>query len=129
MVEEGAHERHIEILDPKIARPALQPGGGEAQKQGEAVRVGRDRVRACATLARQVILEEGGEMGCERRHSAPPRLQNEPASRGLLQGSEISGPLIKEILAEYRRKSGVLDPLSECLRLVDGDGTAAVLDR
>jgi hypothetical protein len=66
MVEEGADERHVEILDLKIGRLPLHPGGGEAQEQDEAVRVGCDRMRARAAFAR------GGEMGRERRHSAPP---------------------------------------------------------
>jgi hypothetical protein len=72
MVEEGADEPHVEILDLKIGRLPLHPGGGEAQEQDEAVRVGCDRMWARAALARQVVPQEGGEMGRERRHSAPP---------------------------------------------------------
>src|SRR5215204_2239003 len=73
VVQEGAHQRSVEICDIQLARLLVFPTSGVAEEQSERIAVGSDGVRARATLCHQPIREERLECGREQAHGLTPK--------------------------------------------------------
>jgi hypothetical protein len=76
MVEEGADERSIQILEVKHRGRFLQTLPGKCEEQTEGVPVTGNGVRACLPLAHEAVgeecLEQGGEVGIGLHRHSPP---------------------------------------------------------
>jgi len=80
VIEERHDKSGIEILDRQVSRSPLQAVGCEPDQKREAVRVGRNRMRADIALPRKMITQERGEMGSECSHAGSPRKSCSPAA-------------------------------------------------
>ena len=72
MLEEGANEAGVELLQRQCRRPDLQSFGGEREEQLEARGVRVLRVPAGAPLAGERLAEERFDKGSDRRHDRLP---------------------------------------------------------
>ena len=73
MIEEGADQRRVEIVDLQLAWLAAFPLRGKDQQQPHRIAVGTKRVRADLTLTDKAIGEEDLQGRGERGHASPPR--------------------------------------------------------
>ena len=75
MLQECQDERRVEPLDLDLGRLDLEPTGGEAEQELEALRIGLAGMLACPALLGQMLAQEAAEIGSERGHAAPPMQQ------------------------------------------------------
>src|SRR5216683_1428123 len=73
VVQEGAHQRSVEISNIELAGLLMRPIGGIAKHEPDRVTVGSDGVRARAALPHQPVGEERLECGSEHAHGLPPK--------------------------------------------------------
>lgn len=73
MVEEGADQGRIEIVDVELSRRLAVPLRREDQQQPQRIAIGLNRVRADLALAEEAIGEERLQGRGQRTHASPAR--------------------------------------------------------
>src|SRR5262249_17226248 len=80
MLEEGQDQRCVKSLDLDLRRLGLEPAGGEAEQELEALCICLTRVLAGPALLWQMFAQEASNVRSERSHAAPPLSSASPAS-------------------------------------------------
>ena len=80
VIQEGAHQRSVEIGNIELPRLLVRPIGSIAEQEPDGVTVGSDGVRARAALPHQPVREERLECGSQPAHGLPPKRSSRRAA-------------------------------------------------